>query len=91
MAKTARFKRGSSLDFLEILISSKRFGRQAQPMSKLFRGFLESQTPGAGVVPRPNMVTENCHLPKLVQTGIVGALRIDLGLLFIRILFFEIG
>ena len=66
--------------FLEIL---------TQPMGKLFRGFVESET--SGVVPRPNMAAGNGRIRKLLETRIVGALRIDLGLLSIRVLcFFEI-
>ena len=63
-------------------------------MSKLFWGFFNPRPPGAGVVPRPNIAAENCHLSKLVKTGIVVALRIDLGLLTLEYqgtLFFEIG
>ena len=37
----------------------------------------------------PNIAAENDHLSKLVQTGIVGALRIDLGLLSIKVLCFS--
>ena len=43
------------------------------------------------MVPCPNTTAENGHLSKLIQTGIVhvGTLRIDLGLLSIRVLCFS--
>ena len=54
-----------------------------------FGGVFESRPIGAGVAPRPNMGAQNSHLSKLVKTGIAGVLRIDLGLLSIRVLCFS--
>ena len=50
---------------------------------------MKSQAPGSGVVSHPIMAAANSHPSKLVQTGIVSALWIDLGLLSIRILCFS--
>ena len=53
-------------------------------MSKLLRGFLDSETPR-----RPNMAAGNGRIRKLLETRIAEALRIDLGLLSIRVLCFS--
>ena len=58
-------------------------------MAGLFRGFFESRTHSTGVVPRPNVAAENGRLSGLVEAGIVSALRMDLGLLSIRVLCFS--
>ena len=65
-------------------------GPSGPTYEQTFPGVFESpRPPGAGVVPRPIIAAENGHLSKVIQTGIVGALRIDLGLLSIRVLCFS--
>ena len=44
---------------------------------------------GAGVAPRPNMGAQNGNIWKSTKTGIASALRIDLGLLSIRVVYFS--
>ena len=58
-------------------------------MGKLFRGFLKSQTPRRRRGATPKYGRRKCHLSKFVQTGIVSALQINLGLLSIRVLCFS--
>ena len=56
-------------------------------MVNFFVGFQSSRPLGVGVVPRPNMGTENWNFLKLLKTMVVGALWFRLGLLCIRIHF----